>query len=118
MYCTNRSMPARSPAGRYTDWSTLKPLCGQVRMFSTTSGSILLLERVKLLVQQAPQIGGPRIAVAVQRRRLDTRGDHGRQGTGPITICLANRLSIRAPRRAVIDFYRVIRYAGRHDVWQ
>ena len=30
MYCTKRSMPARSPAGRYTDWSTLKPLCGQV----------------------------------------------------------------------------------------
>ena len=27
-----RSIPARSPAGRYTDWSTLKPLCGQVRM--------------------------------------------------------------------------------------
>ena len=34
-------MPARSPAGRYTDWSTLKPRCVQVRMFSTTSGSIL-----------------------------------------------------------------------------
>jgi hypothetical protein len=25
---------------RQTDWSTLKPLCGQERMFSTTSGSI------------------------------------------------------------------------------
>ena len=34
-------MPARSPAGRNTDWSTLKPLCGQVRMVSTISGWIL-----------------------------------------------------------------------------
>ena len=25
MYPTSRSIPARSPAGRYTDWSTLKP---------------------------------------------------------------------------------------------
>ena len=41
MYPTRRSSPVRSPTGRYTDWSTLKPLCGQVRMFSTTSGSIL-----------------------------------------------------------------------------
>ena len=33
-------MPARLPAARNTDWSTWKPLCGQLRMFSTTSGSI------------------------------------------------------------------------------
>ena len=41
MHPTRRSIAARSPAGKYTDWSTLKPLCGQVRMFSSTSGSIL-----------------------------------------------------------------------------
>jgi len=40
MYWINRSMPARSPAGRYTNWSTLNPLCGHVRMFSTASGPI------------------------------------------------------------------------------
>ena len=40
MYCTRRSIPAWSPAASSTDWSTLKPLCSHVRMFSTTSGSI------------------------------------------------------------------------------
>ncbi len=28
MYPTRCSIPARSLAGKYTDWSTLKPLCG------------------------------------------------------------------------------------------
>ena len=47
MYPTSRSIPARSPAGRKTDWSTLNPLCGQVRMFSTTSGSIFSSARYR-----------------------------------------------------------------------
>ena len=33
-------LPDRPPAGRYNGWATLKPLCGQVRMFSTTSDPI------------------------------------------------------------------------------
>ena len=53
MYPTRRSMPGLSPAGRYTDWSTLKPLCGQVRMLSTTSGSELLKENRRLEVKLA-----------------------------------------------------------------
>jgi hypothetical protein len=34
MYPIRRSIPARSPVARRTDWSTLKLLCGQVRMFA------------------------------------------------------------------------------------
>lgn len=41
-----------------------------------------LLEALEMLVQQTPQVGGMRIARAVQRHRLDTGGDHGRNGTG------------------------------------
>ena len=41
MYWIRRLIPCWSPAGRNTDWSTLNPLCCQVRMLSTTSGSIL-----------------------------------------------------------------------------
>lgn len=33
--------PGAVIAGKYTDWSTLKPLRGQDRMFSITSGSLL-----------------------------------------------------------------------------
>ena len=33
-------LPGFVDIGKYTDWSTLKPLCGQLRMFSTTSGVI------------------------------------------------------------------------------
>ena len=40
-------MPARSPAGRYTGWSTLEPPYGQLRRFSTTSGRDLLLGQVE-----------------------------------------------------------------------
>ena len=42
-----------------------------------------LLEGRKALVHQAPQAGGLRIAWTVQRQGLDTRGGHGRQGSGP-----------------------------------
>ena len=41
MYCTSRWIPSWSSADKSTDWSTLKPLCSQERIFSTTSGSIL-----------------------------------------------------------------------------
>ena len=55
-------------------------------MFSTTSGSILLLEGLEVPVQQAPQVGGLRIARAVQGQRVDTRGGHDRQGTCPVLV--------------------------------
>ena len=42
-----------------------------------------LLEGRKPLVHQRPQAGGLRIAWTVQRQGLDTRGGHGRQGSGP-----------------------------------
>ena len=45
-----------------------------------------LLEGLEMLIQQPPQVGGLRIAGAVQRQGLDTRGDHGRKGTGPIMV--------------------------------
>ena len=37
-----------------------------------------LLEGVKMLIEQAPQVGGLRIAWAVERPGLDTDGGHGR----------------------------------------
>jgi hypothetical protein len=36
-----------------------------------------------MLVQQAPQVGGLRVAGAVQREGLDTRDGHDRKGAGP-----------------------------------
>jgi hypothetical protein len=41
-----------------------------------------LLEGLEMLLQQPPQIGGLRIAGAVQGQGFDTRGDHDRKGTG------------------------------------
>jgi hypothetical protein len=40
-----------------------------------------LLEGVEVLVQQPPQIGGLRIAGAIQRQRLDTRRCHSRKSS-------------------------------------
>ena len=40
-----------------------------------------LLEGLEMLVQQPPQVGGLRIAGAVQRQRLDTRRRHDRKGS-------------------------------------
>jgi len=37
-----------------------------------------LLEGVKMLIEQPPQVGGPGIAWAVKRPGLDTSGGHGR----------------------------------------
>ena len=45
-----------------------------------------LLEGLEMLLQQPPQVGGLRIAGAVQRQRLNTRGGHDRQGTGPVLV--------------------------------
>ena len=42
-----------------------------------------LLECRKMLIHQAPQVGGVRIAWTVKRQRLDTRGHHGRNGNRP-----------------------------------
>ena len=42
-----------------------------------------LLEGLEMLVQQPPQVGGMGVTGPVQRQRLDTRGGHDRQGTGP-----------------------------------
>ena len=41
-----------------------------------------LLEWLEMLLQQPPQVGGLRIAGAVQGQGFDTRGDHDRKGTG------------------------------------
>jgi hypothetical protein len=35
-----------------------------------------------MLLQQPPQVGGRRMAGAVQGQGFDTRGDHGRKGSG------------------------------------
>jgi len=48
MYWVKRSIPAWSPAGSRTDWSTLNPECSHERMFSTTSGAILSSARYRL----------------------------------------------------------------------
>ena len=39
-----------------------------------------LLKGVKMLIEQAPQVGGLWIAWAVERPGLDTGGGHGRKG--------------------------------------
>jgi len=39
-----------------------------------------LPERVKMLIDQTPQVGGPRIAWLVQRERLDARYGHKKSG--------------------------------------
>ena len=39
-----------------------------------------LSERVKMLIDQTPQVGGARIAWLVQRERLDTRYSHEKNG--------------------------------------
>jgi hypothetical protein len=45
-----------------------------------------LLEGLEMLLQQPPQVGGMGVTGAVQRQRLDTRGGHDRQGTGPEVV--------------------------------
>lgn len=45
-----------------------------------------LLEGVKMLIQQPPQIGGLGVTGAVQRQWGDTRGGHDTQGTGPVLV--------------------------------
>ena len=45
-----------------------------------------LLEGLEMLVQQAPQVGGLRIAWAVEGQRLDTRGRHDGKGTCPARV--------------------------------
>jgi hypothetical protein len=48
-----------------------------------------LLEGLKMLVDQAPQVGGLRVAWTVEGQRCDTRWRHdrqGRKGRGPVIV--------------------------------
>ena len=51
-----------------------------------------LLEWLETPLQQSPQVGGIRIAGAVQGQGFDTRGDHDRKGTGSAQ-CMAELLA-------------------------
>ena len=45
-----------------------------------------LLEGGEVAVHQTPQVGGLRIAWAVEGQRLDRRRRHDRKGTGPVIV--------------------------------
>ena len=84
----------RSTIGRQKPYLACKPLV------------VDLLEGVEMLVQQPPQVGGLGIAGAVQRQRLDTRGRHGRKGTGPGMVYAIS-----------LEHMYTSRQAGRCRVW-
>jgi hypothetical protein len=52
MYPTRRSIPARSPAGRKTDWSTLKPSTIAARRCPRPGAHVLDDFRLDLLLGQ------------------------------------------------------------------